>query len=183
LLPVSASELLPPVEAGVGDEVVEALPVGLVPVPVLDPVPAAEVEVDGTDEINVEDEPERVELRLEAAVELVLVLITVLTDADDEDEEPDEPTGSTFPPSTVPDEEEELVPAAADFKAVISLLVAGFTIPTMPPWQWVGVAQKKKMGSRLVTVTWKISAAVTEPESNPPLLCEHGSVELPCTAV
>jgi len=39
------------------------------------------------------------------------------------------------------------------------------------------------MGSKLVTVTWKISAAVTEPESKPPLLCEHGSVALPCTAV
>jgi len=141
LLPVSANELLPPVAAGVGDEVVEALTVGLLPLPV--PVPVPVVEVDGTDEINVEDEPEWVELGLVATVEVVLVLATELTDADDEDEEPDDPTGSTFPPSTVPDEEEELVPAAADFRAVISLLVAGFTIPTMPPWQWVGVAQKK----------------------------------------
>jgi len=131
LLPVSANEPLPPVGAGVGEGVVNTLLVGLVPLPVVVPV----VEVDGTDEINVEDEPESVELALVAAVELVLVLATELTDADDEDEEPDEPTGSTFPPATVPDEVEELVPAAADFKAVMSLLVAGFTIPTMPPWQ------------------------------------------------
>lgn len=133
MLPVSANEPLPPVLAGVGEDVVDTLLVGLVPLPVVVPAPVAEL--DGTDETNVEDEPESVELALVAAVELVLVLATELTDADEEDEEPDEPTGSTFPPDTVPDEVEELVPAAADFKAVMSLLVAGFTMPTMPPWQ------------------------------------------------
>lgn len=100
LLPVSVNELPPPVETGVGDDVVEGLPVGLVPLPDLVTVPAPVVEVDGTDEINVEAEPESVELGLLAAVEVVLVPVAEFTDADgeDEDEEPDEPTGSTLPP-------------------------------------------------------------------------------------
>ena len=69
-----------------------------------------------------------------------------------------EPAATIFPPSALPAEEEEEVPAAAAlYAARESPDAGGLTTPAMPPWQWVGVAQKNQMGSVFLTVTWKTS--------------------------
>jgi hypothetical protein len=98
---------------------------------------------------GVEADPEGVDLALaDAAVELETTL----------ELEETEPAATTFPPSALPAEEEEEVPAAAAlYAARESPDVGGLTTPAMPPWQWVGVPQKNQMGSVFLTVTWKTS--------------------------
>lgn len=94
------------------------------------------------------------------------------------------PTGTTFPPCTLPAELELEVPAAFDLYVARELPDAGGLItPAMPPWQCVGVTQKNHIGSVFWTVTWKTSALVMDPESNPELEPWQGVLKSPWTAV
>jgi hypothetical protein len=139
--PISTSEFPAPVEAGVGDDVgdgvEEGLAVGLPEPELFDPVAALELE-DRTEGIEVDADPESVE---EVFGGEVVELETIL---ELEEPEPEDPAATTTPPCALPADEEEEVPAAAALYAARVLPVEGpLTTPTMPPWQWVGVAQKK----------------------------------------
>jgi hypothetical protein len=151
--PVTSPSEFPPL-AGVGVGVALAVPVPVpVPVPVglavafpdadVDPVvlalPVPVPLVVGAAADGVEADAEGVDLVLAGAV-VELEMALELEDT--------EPAGTTFPPSALPAEEEEDVPAAAAlYAARESPDAGGLTTPTMPPWQWVGVAQKNQMGS------------------------------------
>jgi hypothetical protein len=124
--PISTSEFPPPVEAGVGDGVLEGLVVGLPEPELFDPVAASEEVEDGTEEALGDTVVE-----WETTLEL-------------DEPVPEDPAATTTPPCALPADEEEDVPAAAALYAARVLPVEGpLTTPTMPPWQWVGVAQKK----------------------------------------
>ena len=147
--PISPSEF--PTFAGVG------LGVAGVAVPDADPdpfvlalpFPVSVPLVVGAAVDGVEADPEGVDLVL-AGAEVELETRLELEDT--------EPAATTFPPSALPAEEEEEVPAAAAlYAARESPDAGGLTTPAMPPWQWVGVAQKNQIGLVSLTVTWKIS--------------------------
>lgn len=160
---ISPSEF--PILAGFGVGLAIAVPVP-VPVPVGLAVALPDADVDsfvlafpfpvpvpvvvGAEVDGVEADPEGVDLVLAGVgVELETTLLEL---------EESEPAATTFPPSALPVEEEEEVPAAAAlYAARESPDAGGLTTPAMPPWQWVGVAQKNQMGSVFLTVTWKTS--------------------------
>ncbi len=168
---ISPSEFPTFAGVGVGVAIVVPVPVGLgvaaVAVPDADPdpfvlaitVPFRVPLVVGAEVDGVEADPEGVDLVLAGAV---VELETTL------ELEDTEPAATTFPPCTLPVEEEEDVPAAAAlYAARESPDAGGLTTPTMPPWQWVGVPQKNQV---LLTVTWKTS----DYQDVSPLVCTSG---------